>query len=221
MFKRYIGVFITYIFFILSTLYMSTPLITGQFEVSTDNALLYGKLIGSILAAVFILYLLIPDIKQGVSIDATTLNKSILWIGLGFFMILFAQIILGLINIYVFNSPMNVGRTVLITDRFATLAVIPMFISIINSVVFAPFFEELLCRKIIFGVLFKKTSFIFASLISSFIFAIAHLEFNNLLPFAATGVILSFIYVKTKRIIVPIITHSLINSFIFIGTLLQ
>lgn len=102
--KRYWGVFITYICFILSTLYIFTPLMINQFDVPKDSALIYGKMIGSVLAAVVILCLLIPVIKKGVSIDAASLKKSIWWIIIGFFMVIFAQVIVGLINIYLFKQ---------------------------------------------------------------------------------------------------------------------
>jgi membrane protease YdiL (CAAX protease family) len=50
---------------------------------------------------------------------------------------------------------------------------------------------------------------------------ITYICFIFSISYIATGFVLSFVYIKTKRIIVPIITHSFVNAFVFIGALLQ
>ncbi len=51
---------------------------------------------------------------------------------------------------------------------------------------------------------------------SSLIFAVIHFDFEHLLIYAAMGFSFAFLYVKTKRIIVPIISHIALNSFVVI-----
>ena len=74
MYKRYWGVFITYICFIFSALYVVAPILINGLGIPKENAFLYGKLIGSILTTIIILFLLKPDIKEGVSKDALRLK---------------------------------------------------------------------------------------------------------------------------------------------------
>ncbi|MBM4760907.1 type II CAAX endopeptidase family protein [Bacillus sp. B15-48] len=221
MYKRYWGVFITYICSIFLVFYVVAPILITEFDIPKENAFLYGKLIVSILTAIIILFLLNPDIKKGVSKDALPFKKSIKWIILGFLMIIFTQVIVGLIDIYLLNSDGVSERTKAKTDSLVTLSFIPLLINLVTTIIFAPFFEEIMCRKIIFGTLYTKTNFFIASLVSSIAFAVPHMDFNHLLSYIATGFVLSFIYVKTKRIIVSIITHSFVNAFVFLGALLQ
>ena len=221
MYKRYWGVFITYICFIFSALYVFAPILINGFGIPKENAFLYVKLIGSILTTIIILFLLKPDIKRGVSKDALPFKKSIKWVILGFFMVLVAQIIAGLIETYIFSIGAVSERTQSKTDILDSLSLIMLLINLVTTIIFAPLFEEIMCRKIIFGTLYTKTNFFIASLVSSIAFAVAHMDFKHLLSYIATGFVLSFIYVKTKRIIVPIIAHSSINAFVFLGALLQ
>ena len=221
MYKRYWGVFITYICFIFSALYVFAPILINGFGIPKENAFLYVKLIGSILTTIIILFLLKPDIKRGVSKDALPFKKSIKWVILGFFMVLVAQIIAGLIETYIFSIGAVSERTQSKTDILDSLSLIMLLINLVTTIIFAPLFEEIMCRKIIFGTLYTKTNFFIASLVSSIAFAVPHMDFKHLLSYIATGFVLSFIYVKAKRIIVPIITHSSINAFVFLGALLQ
>ena len=221
MYKRYWGVFITYICFIFSALYVFAPILINGFGIPKEDAFLYVKLIGSILTTIIILFLLKPDIKRGVSKDALPFKKSIKWVILGFFMVLVAQIIAGLIETYIFSIGAVSERTQSKTDILDSLSLIMLLINLVTTIIFAPLFEEIMCRKIIFGTLYTKTNFFIASLVSSIAFAVPHMDFKHLLSYIATGFVLSFIYVKTKRIIVPIIAHSSINAFVFLGALLQ
>src|SRR5690625_5581613 len=66
----------------------------------------------------------------------------------------------------------------------------------------------------------KKMNFFLAALLSSIIFASMHLYFSHLLIYTSMGFVFAFLYVKTKRIIVPIVVHMSLNSFAVIGQLL-
>ncbi|WP_423408788.1 CPBP family intramembrane glutamic endopeptidase [Heyndrickxia sp. MSNUG] len=85
---------------------------------------------------------------------------------------------------------------------------------ILVSSIIGPILEEIVFRKIIFGSLYKKMNFFFAALISSVIFALAHMEPEHVILYSAMGFTFAFLYVKTKRIIVPIIAHVTMNTFV-------
>ncbi|WP_242316188.1 type II CAAX endopeptidase family protein [Bacillus cereus group sp. BfR-BA-01355] len=80
--------------------------------------------------------------------------------------------------------------------------------------VFAPIWEELLFR----GILFKKLSQRFSTLtsiaISACIFTLGHpLTVGSLLYIFGMGICLAYTYKKTKNLLVPIGIHLLNNSF--------
>ena len=64
-------------------------------------------------------------------------------------------------------------------------------------------------------------NFFFAALISSLIFSIAHGELEHLILYGAMGFTFAFLYIKTKRILVPIFTHVAMNTIVVIMQLNQ
>ena len=91
-----------------------------------------------------------------------------------------------------------------------------MPLMIIVSSIVGPILEEIIFRKIIFGVLYEKTNFFFAGLISSVIFGIVHQDLTHLLLYTAMGFTFAFLYVQTKRIIVPIFAHVMMNTIVVV-----
>lgn len=85
---------------------------------------------------------------------------------------------------------------------------------ILIPAIIAPILEEIIFRKIIFGSLYKRMNFFFAAILSALVFAAFHVDFSHLLMYTAMGLVFAFLYVKTKRIIVPIIVHAGMNSYV-------
>ncbi|MGM7637304.1 lysostaphin resistance A-like protein [Bacillus sp. Hm123] len=79
---------------------------------------------------------------------------------------------------------------------------------------FGPILEEIVFRKVVFGSLYEKFSFGVSALISSFIFSIVHMDFEHILLYTAMGFTFAYLYVKTKRLIVPIFAHAAMNSMV-------
>jgi uncharacterized protein len=133
---------------------------------------------------------------------------SALWAFAGIFMAFFAQSIA--INIEtLIGIEMGSENTKTIVNIIDTVP-----LAMIVAAVIGPILEEIVFRKIIFGVLYERFSFIVSALISSVIFAFAHFEPEHVLLYSAMGFTFAFLYVKTKRIIVPIIAHVSMNSLV-------
>lgn len=79
------------------------------------------------------------------------------------------------------------------------------------TIVFAPIFEEVAYRKIIFQYLDHRFNFWAGSVVSSAIFAIGHFSPDRVLAYFGVGMILCFLYKKTKTIFSTIVTHMLLN----------
>ena len=56
-----------------------------------------------------------------------------------------------------------------------------------------------------------------AILVSSLIFSIAHLSLSEVLPLTALGMVLGFVYSRSRSLLAPMFLHSLWNG----GTLLS
>ena len=91
---------------------------------------------------------------------------------------------------------------------------VPYFM-VVTAIV-GPILEEIIFRKIIFGSLNKRFNFFISALISSLIFAVVHNDFSHLLIYTAMGFTFAFLYVRTKRLLVPIMAHVAMNTLVLI-----
>jgi membrane protease YdiL (CAAX protease family) len=97
----------------------------------------------------------------------------------------------------------------------------PLYIVFV-TVIYTPFVEEIIFRKLLSNILTNKYIFM---VISASIFGYFHImgDFSNIsefislfIPIACFGVVLSYSYKKTNNIFIPIIIHLLYNSFVFL-----
>jgi uncharacterized protein len=164
-----------------------------------------------------ILFLLKRDISERHRASGrVTRTAAIGWSIIGVFLAFFAQMIAGLIEVNVLGiDPGSENTENLVEIAKAT----PLFILV--GAIIAPILEEIIFRKIIFGSIYQKfNSFILAGIVSSVIFAVIHFDFEHLLIYTAMGFTFAFLYVKTKRIIVPIIAHATMNTIVFVVQIL-
>ncbi|SDO16064.1 CPBP family intramembrane glutamic endopeptidase [Alkalicoccus daliensis] len=137
--------------------------------------------------------------------------KTVLWSFLGIFLAFAAQYAAAMIETFVFGIEPGSENTEMIVEM-ANAA--PFTILVVA--VFGPVVEEIVFRMVIFGALYKRFGFWIAALSSGLMFAVIHFDFTHLLVYLAMGVVFAWLYVKTKRIIVPIIAHVGINSFVML-----
>ncbi|WP_174615771.1 CPBP family intramembrane glutamic endopeptidase [Virgibacillus ihumii] len=204
--KRYWYVILTYILMQFSGI-LFIPLMYVAFPLSEQEALVSWTIISFIVGLAIILLLMKPDMKMPQSRDASSPGMMTVWILAGLFMAYLAQGIAAMIETYAFGIQPGSENTETIMD-IARAA--PIFMVI--PALIAPIMEEIIFRKIIFGAFYKRTNFVIAALLSSLIFGIIHGEPEHILIYASMGFVFAFLYVQTKRIIVPIIVHILLNS---------
>ncbi|MCA1056955.1 CPBP family intramembrane metalloprotease [Rossellomorea aquimaris] len=133
-------------------------------------------------------------------------GSSVGWAIAGVFIAFFAQSIAIQIE-YAIGIEMGSENTQAIIGIIEKVPVTMLVAAIIG-----PILEEIVFRKIIFGVLYEKMNFFFAALISSVIFALAHFEPEHVILYSAMGFTFAFLYVRTKRILVPIFAHVAMNT---------
>ncbi|MCE7790832.1 CPBP family intramembrane metalloprotease [Salipaludibacillus sp. CUR1] len=143
--------------------------------------------------------------------DRADTGRTILWAVGGIFLAFAAQYAASLIEVLVFDIEPGSENTEVIVEMATA---VPYMIIVVA--VFVPIMEEIVFRMVIFGSLFKRFGFWIAAVASGLIFAIVHWDFEHLLVYLAMGIVFAYLYVKTRRIIVPIIAHVGINSFVML-----
>ena len=165
---------------------------------------------------IIILFLLRKEMIHPMrSNNAMSPLESVYWAIAGIFLSFFAQTVAANIE-YLMGIELGSENTEQIVGLIKTAPLIIIVTSIIG-----PILEEIVFRKIIFGELYQRWNFFIAGLISSLIFAIAHGEPEHLLLYSAMGFTFAFLYVKTKRILVPIFAHVSMNTIVVIMQLNQ
>ena len=93
-------------------------------------------------------------------------------------------------------------------------------ISLVEYVVFAPLFEELAFRGLLFAILRRKFSFLPAALISAAIFGVAHgYGLVGLLSVCWSGMLWAWIYEKTGSILPGILAHAINNLLVCLAVM--
>ncbi|WP_238882716.1 CPBP family intramembrane glutamic endopeptidase [Clostridium sp. YIM B02551] len=87
--------------------------------------------------------------------------------------------------------------------------------ALISSVLFAPIYEEIIYRGMLLEKLSVKYNIYTSIVVSALVFAISHLNFQQGMTTFFLGLILGFIYIKTRSLLMSISIH-LINNLYFI-----
>lgn len=97
---------------------------------------------------------------------------------------------------------------------------IALLLFFLTAAVAAPLFEEVLFRGFLLPSLTRYMPVWGAILLSSFIFASAHLSLSEVLPLTLLGAILAWVYTRSRNLLAPMMIHSLWNSATLIGLFL-
>ena len=89
----------------------------------------------------------------------------------------------------------------------------PVWIVLLSVSVFAPFFEEWLCRGIILRGLLKKMKPGWAIVISALVFGLIHMNLWQAIPAFIIGTILGYVYYKTGSLKLTMLMHCVNNTF--------
>ncbi|GAK10096.1 MULTISPECIES: CPBP family intramembrane glutamic endopeptidase [Geomicrobium] len=135
---------------------------------------------------------------------------------LGVLLAIVGQQVAFLIQSALFGVPAGSENTAMLLDMMNSFPIM-----LLAVVVFGPIMEEILFRQVIFGKLYKHMNFFFAAALSSLAFSVVHMEFSNILVYAGAGFAFAYVYVKSNRIIVPIIAHCLMNAWAAVPILLE
>jgi uncharacterized protein len=96
-------------------------------------------------------------------------------------------------------------------DKFA------LAIFFFTASIAAPVFEEIIFRGFLLPSLSKYVSVTTAIILSSLLFAIAHLSLSEILPLMTLGIVLGIVYSRSRNLLSSMLLHGLWNS----GTLIS
>lgn len=95
---------------------------------------------------------------------------------------------------------------------FEQLMNAPLWITLISVSIFAPFFEEWLCRGMILRGLLGKMSPFAAITISAVFFAVIHMNPWQAIPAFILGLLFGFVYYKTGSLKLTMLMHCVNNT---------
>ncbi|SFE47609.1 hypothetical protein SAMN05216238_11815 [Lentibacillus persicus] len=204
--RRYWYVILTYIIMQFSG-FVFAPLLYFLTPFGLTDITIYWSMFSFVAALFVVLWLMRPDMKSEPQRNASGAGEMIIWSIAGLFMAYAANYLATFIETELFGISIGSENTEMIMDITRT---VPAFM--IVTAIIAPILEEIIFRKIIFGQLYKRWNFFISALLSSLVFGIIHGEPEHILIYSGIGFVFAFLYVKTKRIIVPIIVHMAMNS---------
>lgn len=102
-----------------------------------------------------------------------------------------------------------------LTESFEGLIQYPVY-ALLSLCIFAPIFEEIVYRGIILRVLLKRHSVYFSVFFSSLLFACVHFNIHQGINALVVGILISFIYVKTKSLRLCIFAHFFNNFYVLL-----
>lgn len=187
------------------------------FGIGTDplEAALYSNVVGFIIGPILVLFIMRQDMNHEKITHPISAGRIIGWTALGVLLAWIVQALAVTIEIELFGIDPNSENTEVIVEM---TRMNPIFLLI--PAISAPILEELIFRKILFGALYKKLNFFWGALISSLIFGVLHMDLTHILIYVSMGFVFAYLYVKTKRIIVPILVHMTLNTVTVLGQLL-
>jgi len=142
-------------------------------------------------------------------------NNWIIWGTGGYLVALPLVIIVSLVNQQIWQG--QGGSNPILPLALEGKDSVALLIFFLTAAVAAPIFEEIIFRGFLLPSLTRYMSVWGAVVASSLLFAIAHLSLSEVLPLATLGMVLGFVYTRSRNLLAPMLLHSLWNS----GTLLS
>ena len=209
-----IAFLISQLFVIIGELIISAILATINYTQSQINAFFntaFGYMLSAILqlsafVSVFIYYCKKTSLKKDCFEKKINAKHAIIFIIIG---IITSFALTNFINYYslvlnLFNKP-----TTLFPYEINNIK--NYLLSIVSLAIFPAIGEELIFRGIIFNGL-KQKGTLFAIIVSSLFFTLFHFNLSQLFYPFLFGLILGFVYSKTKNLSIPIIIHFVNNA---------
>ena len=142
-------------------------------------------------------------------------DKWFVWGFGGYLVAIPCVLLVSLINQQIWNGQGGSNPLLYLALQAQDKVALTIFFS--TASLAAPLFEELIFRGFLLPSLTRYFSVTVSIILSGLLFAVAHLSLAEVLPLATLGIILGFVYTRSRNLLAPMLLHSLWNS----GTLLS
>ncbi len=209
-------------FFFVSQIFL--PLLLGslgfapeKFNVRSQSFYLLFTYVLSASGGLMVLYFLIKDfLPLPESWFRISLKSNWFWWGLGGYCVaLPLVIIVSLINQQLWQG--LGGSNPILPIALEGKDGLALVIFFITASIAAPIYEEILFRGFLLPSLTRYLPLWGAIAVSSLLFALAHLSLSEVLPLTTLGMVLAFVYTRSRNLLSSMFLHSLWNA----GTLLS
>ena len=112
------------------------------------------------------------------------------------------------------------GSNPLLEIVLNTKSYFPFIILFVTTTVLAPLFEEIIFRGVLLPTLSRDFGIIWGIIVSSFVFALAHLSVGELPPLFVLGIGLGITRMASGSLLSSVIMHSLWNGLTFLNLFL-
>ncbi|MGE6720575.1 CPBP family intramembrane glutamic endopeptidase [Peribacillus frigoritolerans] len=212
--KQYWCILLTYLLMQLSSttgvnFLLSLGIGLNHPSIAEQIAISYWSLLSFTVALIIVLFLLRSEMNMR---QRYNVHKITLWSISGLFMALAAQSLAIWVEVQFFGIEPGSQNTEMLIKLITKT---PFFIIVVAII--GPILEEIIFRMIIFGTFVPKFGFFLSAIFSSVMFGAFHMEFQHIILYTSMGLVFSFLYVKTKQILVPIFAHVMMNTIVIIG----
>ncbi len=142
-------------------------------------------------------------------------GRGLLWGIGGYLVALPLMLMVSLLNQQIWQG--QGGSNPLLQTVLEEQDPVALVVFFLTAAVAAPLFEEFLFRGFLLPSLTKYLPVGGAILVSSFIFAAAHLSVSEILPLTVLGMILGLVYTRSRNLLSPMVLHSAWNSVTMLG----
>ena len=180
--------------------------ITNEILMSQNvlSMVIYALLFSSIFNILY--FVIVFKIKKENTIKKVSIVDIVKYLGFGVLFNLMISFILHIVSGIIPTS-----ANLELENMTNTIMSGNFFIVLLSVGILGPIVEELVFRYGIFKQL-EKINYIFAIVISSFLFGIMHMNLVQSTYAMLLGVLFAFVYYKTNNLIYPILLHVGINS---------
>lgn len=190
---------------------------TANFDLRSKALLVFVNYLFVAAAALLVLYVSIKTflpLPEG-WFQFKLLDKWLFWGFGGYVSALPLVIVISLVNQQIWQG--QGGSNPLLSLALEGKDLVALGIFFVTAAIAAPIFEEILFRGFLLPSLTRYLPVWGAIIVSSLLFAIAHLSLSEVLPLTTLGIVLGVVYTRSRNLLAPIFLHSLWNS----GTLIS
>ncbi|WP_432667336.1 CPBP family intramembrane glutamic endopeptidase [Wukongibacter baidiensis] len=176
----------------------------------------YIGMLEELLINVLIIYLIIKRIRRKEEFELKLKNKPKIKECLFGILFLFAHFFIFANTVGLLIDKIQVSEWVV--EAFDDMLINP-FVAFVSICVFAPVFEEIIFRGIILEQLSKRYGMATSLIVSGFIFGLIHFNLHQGANAFFIGIIIGFIYLKTKSLLLCMFWHFANNFLVFISAM--